>query len=112
MKDADGYVAMRPDELSRRLKLDEVARNHIWKVEPSCATTGEGIFEGLVSFLKKYKVLHGVIWLTRFITGLARTERQDPAEIDSRQMHTHQQHTFRTYPRHYTDYCDSSLVLR
>jgi len=40
--------AMRPDELSRRLKLDEVARNHIWKVEPSCATTGEGIFEGLV----------------------------------------------------------------
>lgn len=42
-------TAMRPDELSRRLKLDEVAKNHIWKVEPSCATTGEGIFEGLVS---------------------------------------------------------------
>lgn len=41
--------AMRPDELSRRLKLDEIAKNHIWKVEPSCATTGEGIFEGLVS---------------------------------------------------------------
>jgi ADP-ribosylation factor 6 len=41
--------AMRPDELSRRLQLDEIARNHIWKVEPSCATTGEGIFEGLVS---------------------------------------------------------------
>jgi len=40
---------MRPDELSRRLKLDEIAKNHIWKVEPSCATTGEGIFEGLVS---------------------------------------------------------------
>jgi ADP-ribosylation factor protein 6 len=41
--------AMKPDELSRRLKLDEIARDHIWKVEPSCATTGEGIFEGLVS---------------------------------------------------------------
>src|ERR1700761_6714317 len=40
--------AMKPDELSRRLKLDEIARDHIWKVEPSCATTGEGIFEGLV----------------------------------------------------------------
>jgi hypothetical protein len=39
---------MRPDELSRRLKLDEIARDHIWKVEPSCATSGEGIFEGLV----------------------------------------------------------------
>ena len=41
--------AMKPDELSRRLKLHEIARDHIWKVEPSCATTGEGIFEGLVS---------------------------------------------------------------
>jgi ADP-ribosylation factor protein 6 len=41
-------TAMRPDELSRRLKLDDIAKNHIWKVEPSCATTGEGIFEGLV----------------------------------------------------------------
>ncbi|KAF2425221.1 ARF/SAR superfamily [Tothia fuscella] len=39
--------ALRPDELSRRLKLDDIAKNHIWKVEPSCATTGEGIFEGL-----------------------------------------------------------------
>lgn len=38
---------MRPDELSRVLKLDEVAKNHLWKVEPSCATSGEGIFEGL-----------------------------------------------------------------
>jgi len=38
---------MRPDELSRRLKLDDIAKNHLWKVEPSCATTGEGIFEGL-----------------------------------------------------------------
>lgn len=39
---------MRPDELSRRLKLDDIAKDHIWKVEPSCATSGEGIFEGLV----------------------------------------------------------------
>ena len=42
-------TAMRPNEVSQRLKLDEVAKNHVWKVEPSCATTGEGIFEGLVS---------------------------------------------------------------
>lgn len=48
---------MRPDELSRRLKLDEVAKNHIWKVEPSCATTGEGIFEGLVSQVDEQKQL-------------------------------------------------------
>jgi len=48
--------AMKPDELSRRLKLDEIARDHIWKVEPSCATTGEGIFEGLAWLGNNVKV--------------------------------------------------------
>ncbi|KAK3060779.1 ADP-ribosylation factor, Arf Arf6 [Coniosporium uncinatum] len=48
--------AMRPDELSRKLKLDEIAKNHIWKVEPSCATTGEGIFEGLEWLGKNVKL--------------------------------------------------------
>ena len=40
---------LKPAEVSNALKLDSVAKNHTWKVEPSCATTGEGIFEGLVS---------------------------------------------------------------
>lgn len=38
---------MTPQEVSEKLDLKNVAKNHIWKVEPSCATTGEGIFEGL-----------------------------------------------------------------
>jgi ADP-ribosylation factor protein 6 len=33
----------------RILRLEEVAHNHMWKVQPSCAKTGDGIFEGLVS---------------------------------------------------------------
>jgi hypothetical protein len=33
----------------RILRLEEVAKNHVWKVQPSCAKTGDGIFEGLVS---------------------------------------------------------------
>jgi len=41
-------AAMKPKEVSDRLALDNVAKNHTWKVEPSCATTGDGIFEGLV----------------------------------------------------------------
>ena len=41
---------MRPKEVSDRLQLDKIAKDHVWKVEPSCATTGEGIFEGLVRF--------------------------------------------------------------
>ncbi|WPH02574.1 ARF/SAR protein superfamily [Acrodontium crateriforme] len=39
--------AMKPNEVSDALDLNNTARNHIWKVEPSCATSGEGIFEGL-----------------------------------------------------------------
>lgn len=41
-------AAMRPKEVSDLLQLDKIAKDHVWKVEPSCATTGEGIFEGLV----------------------------------------------------------------
>ncbi|KAK5170176.1 ADP-ribosylation factor, Arf Arf6 [Saxophila tyrrhenica] len=39
--------ALKPQQVSEELRLNEIAKNHIWKVEPSCATTGEGIFEGL-----------------------------------------------------------------
>ena len=38
---------MRPQQVSDKLQLNRIAKNHVWKVEPSCATTGEGIFEGL-----------------------------------------------------------------
>ncbi|KAL1637745.1 ADP-ribosylation factor, Arf Arf6 [Diplodia intermedia] len=38
---------MRPDEVKNKLQLDKIAKDHKWKIEPSCATTGEGIFEGL-----------------------------------------------------------------
>ena len=41
--------ALKPKDVSDALQLEKVAKNHTWKVEPSCATTGEGIFEGLVS---------------------------------------------------------------
>ena len=40
-------VALSPKEVSDELMLDRTAKGHTWKVEPSCATTGEGIFEGL-----------------------------------------------------------------
>ena len=40
---------MTPQEVQERLKLNQL-KDKIWYVVPSCATTGEGIFEGLVSF--------------------------------------------------------------
>lgn len=38
---------MRGKEVAEILELPRIAKDHTWKVEPSCATTGEGIFEGL-----------------------------------------------------------------
>ena len=50
---------MRPKEVSDALKLESIAKDHTWKVEPSCATTGEGIFEGLVSWLR---IIGSLFW--------------------------------------------------
>ena len=44
---ADGQLAMTPTEVQDRLKLKDL-KDKIWYVVPSCATTGEGLFEGLV----------------------------------------------------------------
>ena len=33
---------MRPNDVAQALDLDRVAKDHVWKVEPSCATSGEG----------------------------------------------------------------------
>ena len=38
---------MTPQEVQERLKLSRL-KDRIWYVVPSCATTGEGLFEGLV----------------------------------------------------------------
>ena len=47
---------MKPKEVSDALNLSAVAKDHTWKVEPSCATTGEGIFEGLAWLSSHVKV--------------------------------------------------------
>lgn len=39
---------MSPQEVQEQLKLNQL-KDKIWYVVPSCATTGEGLFEGLVS---------------------------------------------------------------
>jgi len=66
---------MKPKEVSDRLALDNVAKNHTWKVEPSCATTGDGIFEGLVSNAKRMRNLEHAdnlqAWLSNHIKTTA-----------------------------------------
>lgn len=38
-------AAMSPGEVTEKLQLDKIC--NLWYVYPSCATTGEGLFEGL-----------------------------------------------------------------
>ncbi len=70
---ADGECeAMTPQEVQERLKLSQL-KDKIWYVVPSCATTGEGLFEGLVS-----TGCSGGRWRSAYIgPGLAVEQRQD-----------------------------------
>jgi hypothetical protein len=43
---------MNATQIKDKLELDVIAKDHMYAVEPSCATTGAGIFEGLVSPLQ------------------------------------------------------------
>ena len=40
-------LAMSPAEITEKLQLHKL-KDHLWFVHPSCATTAEGLFEGLV----------------------------------------------------------------
>ena len=47
--------AMTPTEVTEKLQLSKL-KDKIWYVVPSCATTGEGLFEGLVCVAFSYVV--------------------------------------------------------
>jgi ADP-ribosylation factor protein 6 len=40
-------TAMSPQDITEKLQLQKL-KDHLWFVHPSCATTAEGLFEGLV----------------------------------------------------------------
>lgn len=55
--------AMSPQEVQERLKLSQL-KDRTWSVVPSCATTGEGIFEGLVHLQHLIRVYYELKSLT------------------------------------------------
>jgi hypothetical protein len=61
---------MKPQEVTDALKLTQL-KDKIWFVVPSCATTGEGLLEGLVCFLGLQAVLWSEFELTHGLTGMA-----------------------------------------
>ena len=51
-----GLLAMKPQEVTDALKLTQL-KDKIWFVVPSCATTGEGLLEGLVRSSSPFSIL-------------------------------------------------------
>ncbi|XP_008947937.1 PREDICTED: ADP-ribosylation factor 6 [Merops nubicus] len=46
--------AMKPHEIQEKLGLTRI-RDRNWYVQPSCATTGDGLYEGLTWLTSNYK---------------------------------------------------------
>lgn len=48
-------VAMKPHEIQEKLGLTRI-RDRNWYVQPSCATTGDGLYEGLTWLTSNHKL--------------------------------------------------------
>lgn len=49
------FVAMKPHEIQEKLGLTRI-RDRNWYVQPSCATTGDGLYEGLTWLTSNHKL--------------------------------------------------------
>jgi hypothetical protein len=59
--------ALSVQEITNRLGLHDV-RNRPWIVQPTCARSGDGLYEGNLIFLTKiYPNLIGLDWLSKAI---------------------------------------------
>ena len=48
------YSAMKPHEIQEKLGLTRI-RDRNWHVQPACATTGDGLYEGLTWLTSNHK---------------------------------------------------------
>jgi ADP-ribosylation factor protein 6 len=49
-------IAMKPQEIQDKLGLTMTSlRQRNWYVQPACATTGDGLFEGLTWLMSNHK---------------------------------------------------------
>ena len=51
----DLEYAMRVDEIAEKLRLDAMNGKRLWKVQATCATTGDGLYEGFDWLLQALK---------------------------------------------------------
>jgi hypothetical protein len=59
------FVAMKPHEIQEKLGLTRI-RDRNWYVQPSCATTGDGLYEGLTWLTSNHKLWTHQQWLATF----------------------------------------------
>ena len=48
------FLAMKPHEIQEKLGLTRI-RDRNWHVQPACATTGDGLYEGLTWLTSNHK---------------------------------------------------------
>ena len=48
------FIAMKPHEIQEKLGLTRI-RDRNWYVQPACATTGDGLYEGLTWLTSNHK---------------------------------------------------------
>jgi hypothetical protein len=71
---------MSPAEVTEKLQLHKL-KDHLWFVHPSCATTAEGLFEGLVPNTPNPSPSAGL--LTPPFVGLVIAKRKTESKIMS-----------------------------
>lgn len=49
------FLAMKPHEIQEKLGLTRI-RDRNWYVQPSCATSGDGLYEGLTWLTSNHKL--------------------------------------------------------
>lgn len=53
---SSSIAAMKPQEIQEKLGLTHTSlKNRNWYVQPSCASTGDGLYEGLTWLMSNYK---------------------------------------------------------
>jgi len=60
-------AAMKPHEIQEKLGLTRI-RDRNWYVQPSCATTGDGLYEGLTWLTSNHKLWTHQQWLATYRT--------------------------------------------
>lgn len=76
---------MNPQEVTEKLQLSQL-KDRVWYVVPSCATTGEGLFEGLVRVFRFYLYVPCVCYYSLVLLVADYSDRVGSPTMSSRNL--------------------------